>query len=432
VFAVTITDLSKKFRIYLDKAPSLKERAIFWDRNRIEDFWALRDINVQIRQGTTVGLIGRNGSGKSTLLKVISRIIYPTSGCLEVNGRVSTLLELGAGFHPDYTGRENIFLNASILGFSRREIKKQLDSIIAFAELGDFIDNPVRNYSSGMYMRLGFSVAVHVEPDILLVDEAMAVGDLAFQKKCLEKIGEFRARGKTIIFVTHDMSLAQRICDEVIWLEHGALVTSGNARDVVNKYLDLVATREEARLLRQHQQAQEKRPAIEEAPAESENSEKKEDYGESVNDLQDDKSKRWGNKMVEITSVKMLNRDAIENYSFECGQPARIVMRYTMHQKIDDLVFGIGIIRDDKVYCYATNTDIEQYKINVYPKTGTIECQLQNLYLLEGRYFLDVAAHTREGIPYDYWTQCLDFSVISRKKDAGITRLENDWLIRED
>lgn len=201
--AVEVVNLWKKFRIYHERAISLKERVIFWGRQRAEDFWALKNINLTVPRGTTVGLIGRNGSGKSTLLKIINRILYPTEGEVRVRGRVSTLLELGAGFHPDFTGRENIFLNASILGLTRREIKERLDDIIAFAELGDFIDNPVRNYSSGMYMRLGFAVAVHVDPEILLIDEVLAVGDLAFQEKCLTRIRELQGQGKTIIFVTH-------------------------------------------------------------------------------------------------------------------------------------------------------------------------------------------------------------------------------------
>lgn len=234
--AVEITDLSKKFRIYHDKANYLKERAIFWNRNRADDFWALRDINLSIPKGTTVGLIGRNGSGKSTLLKIISRILYPTDGQVRVNGRVSTLLELGAGFHADYTGRENIFLNASILGFSRKDIKEQLDDIIAFAELGDFIDNPVRNYSTGMYMRLGFAVAVHVKPDILLVDEVLAVGDLAFQDKCLDRIKEMQQRGVTIIFVSHSPKQVEKLCDHAVWLDSGEVRMQGPAAGVTDSY----------------------------------------------------------------------------------------------------------------------------------------------------------------------------------------------------
>lgn len=241
MFTIETTNLWKKFRIYHDRAYSLKERLIFWNRNRSEDFWALKGINLQIPLGATVGLIGRNGSGKSTLLKIISRILYPTKGEIKVNGRVSTLLELGAGFHPDFTGRENIYLNASILGLTRKEIKERLNDIIAFAELGDFIDNPVRNYSSGMYMRLGFAVAVHVEPDILLIDEVLAVGDLAFQEKCLVRIRELQKQGKTIIFVTHAPKQIDELCDLAFWLDHGEIRSSGPAGEVSRSYAEFIS-----------------------------------------------------------------------------------------------------------------------------------------------------------------------------------------------
>jgi len=300
--AVEVINLSKKFYLYQDRTQTLKEKVIFWNRQKTEEFWALRDVNLTVPKGATVGLIGRNGSGKSTLLKIISKILYPTSGEVKINGRISTLLELGAGFHQDFTGRENIFLNASILGLNRKETERRLNDIIEFAELEDFIDIPVRNYSSGMYVRLGFSVAVHVEPDILLVDEVMAVGDLAFQKKCLEKINEFRRKGKTIIFVTHDMSLVQRICDYAVWLENGLVVASGKANDVINKYLDLVATREEERMLRERQRT--------ELQLESEASGAVHTEGEIGLNNQDPirestraQPNRWGNRRVEITEV---------------------------------------------------------------------------------------------------------------------------------
>ncbi|RDV81842.1 ABC transporter ATP-binding protein [Ammonifex thiophilus] len=239
--AIEVKNLWKKFRIYYDRALTLKERLLFWGRQRYEDFWALKNINLTVPHGVTVGLVGRNGSGKSTLLKIISRILYPTKGEVRVNGRMSTLLELGAGFHPDFTGRENIFLNASILGLTRREIKERLDEIIAFAELGDFIDNPVRNYSSGMYMRLGFAVAVHVDPDILLIDEVLAVGDLAFQEKCLRRIRELQQRGKTIVLVTHAPKQVEDLCDMAVWLDKGEIRMQGEAREVARAYADWLA-----------------------------------------------------------------------------------------------------------------------------------------------------------------------------------------------
>ncbi|GAB6274813.1 MAG: hypothetical protein STSR0004_16780 [Peptococcaceae bacterium] len=239
---VEIKDLWKKFQIYQDKTNSLKERLIFWGRQRTEGFWALRNINLTVPKGKTIGLIGRNGSGKSTLLKIISRILYPTQGEVKVKGKLSTLLELGAGFHPDFTGRENIYLNASILGFNRKEIKEKLNEIIEFAELGDFIDNPVRNYSSGMYMRLGFAVAVHVDPDILLIDEVLSVGDLAFQEKCLTRIQNMQKQGKTIILVTHAPKQVEDLCDMAVWLDHGEARLQGPAQEVAQAYKEFISS----------------------------------------------------------------------------------------------------------------------------------------------------------------------------------------------
>jgi len=235
-YAIAIKDVSKKFRIYHGRMYSLKEKLLYWGQQRSEEFWALQNINLEIPKGKTVGLIGKNGSGKSTLLKLISKILYPTSGTIQVFGRMSTLLELGAGFHQEFTGRENIYLNASILGFSKKEIDRKIDQIIAFSELENFIDTPVRNYSSGMYMRLGFSIAIHVDPDILLIDEILAVGDYEFQKKCMDRIEEFKKAGKTIVFVSHSGDQVKQLCDLAVWLENGKLIRYGSAASVVDEY----------------------------------------------------------------------------------------------------------------------------------------------------------------------------------------------------
>jgi ABC-type polysaccharide/polyol phosphate transport system ATPase subunit len=427
--AIEVKDISKKFNIYRDRANTLKERAIFWNRQRIEEFWALRHVDITIPRGATVGLIGGNGNGKSTLLKIISKIFYPTTGQVIVNGRVATLLELGTGFHPDFSGRENIYLNASISGLSRREIDKRMTEIIEFAELEEFIDSPVRNYSSGMYMRLGFSISVHVDPDILLVDEVLAVGDVAFQKKCLEKINEFRRSGKTIVFVTHDMVLVQRICDSVVWLRDGMVVAEGSPMDVINKYLDSVASSEEQRMLREHQKKEDRAKfEISDSTPAAVGHEQDLEAGTVL-----PKPERWGSQSIKLTEVKMLNQAGEENYSFECGQPVTIVARYEIRAKVDDLVFGVGFFRDDGVQCYGTNTDIDRFKfkVDISSPAGVVECRVSNLYLLEGKYFLDIAAHTKDGLPYDYWKKCLDFRVFSRIPDAGITRLEHSWTITQ-
>ncbi|MDQ1367747.1 MAG: type transport system ATP-binding protein, partial [Acidimicrobiaceae bacterium] len=226
-YAIQITGISKRFRLLHEQYSSLKERAIHFGRIPYDDFWALRDIDLDISTGETVGLLGRNGSGKSTLLKCVAGILQPTTGEIRTKGRVAALLELGAGFHPDLSGRENVFLNAALLGLSRREIELRFDEIVSFAEIEEHIDQQVKYYSSGMYVRLGFAVAVNMDPDILLVDEVLAVGDELFQRKCLDRVKQFQQEGRTIVFVTHSVDLVRQICDRVAVLDNGEMVACG-------------------------------------------------------------------------------------------------------------------------------------------------------------------------------------------------------------
>jgi len=235
--AISVINLDKDFTVYYDKANTLKERMLFWNRNRNEKRHVLKQINLEIKKGETVALIGVNGSGKSTLLKLMTKIIYPNKGKIIVNGKLTSLLELGAGFHPDFSGRENIYFNASIFGLSRKEIDKRIDRIIEFSELGEQIDNPIRTYSSGMYMRLAFSVAINVDADILLIDEILAVGDQHFQDKCLNKMLELKKEGKTMVFVSHSVDAVKFLCDRSIWLSDGHVRMDGKTNDVLKAYL---------------------------------------------------------------------------------------------------------------------------------------------------------------------------------------------------
>ncbi len=234
---IIVEHVYKSFNIYMDKANSLKEKVLFWNRNRKETREVLKDINLTIKNGEAVALIGINGSGKSTLLKLMTKIIYPNKGKIMTVGKLTSLLELGAGFHPDFSGRENIYFNASIFGLSKKEIDKRIEEIIAFSELGDYIDNPVRTYSSGMYMRLAFAVAINVDADILLVDEVLAVGDQHFQEKCLTKMKELKAQGKTMVFVTHSLGAAQELCERSVWIHHGVVRMDGKTEDVIKEYI---------------------------------------------------------------------------------------------------------------------------------------------------------------------------------------------------
>ena len=235
--AIEVRKMTKKFNLYSDKANTLKEKMLFWKRGNKEVRTVLNNINIDIEKGETVALIGTNGSGKSTLLKLMTKIIYPTEGVIKTRGKLTSLLELGAGFHPDFSGRENIYFNASIFGLSKKEIDDRLDEIIAFSELEEFIDNPVRTYSSGMYMRLAFSVAINVNADILLVDEILAVGDQHFQDKCFAKLEELRDSDKTIVIVTHNLSSVEKLCNRAIWIKDGKVELDGNAKMVIDKYL---------------------------------------------------------------------------------------------------------------------------------------------------------------------------------------------------
>ena len=239
--AIKVDNVDKNFNVFYDKTNTIKEKVLFWNKSKKEVRTVLKDINVTINKGETVALIGVNGSGKSTLLKLMTKIIYPNSGKIETYGKLTSLLELGAGFHPDFSGRENIYFNASIFGLTRKEIDKRINKIIEFSELEDFIDNPVRTYSSGMYMRLAFSVAINVDADILLIDEILSVGDQHFQQKCFEKMNELKKQGKTMVFVTHSMGSVKQLCTRAVWLYEGEIKMDGNVDEVVEEYLKTTA-----------------------------------------------------------------------------------------------------------------------------------------------------------------------------------------------
>lgn len=235
---IIVKDVKKKFKVYFDKGNLLKEKVLFWKRNRFEERWVLNGVSFEVKKGEALALVGHNGCGKSTMLKLLTKILYPDAGSIETKGRISCLIELGAGFHPDMTGRENIYINASIFGLSKKEIDERIDEIINFSELHKFIDNPVRTYSSGMYMRLAFAVAINVEADILLIDEILAVGDANFQKKCFRRLQEFKASGKTIVIVTHDTSTVENFCERAVWINEGNIAAIGDSKSVVHQYLD--------------------------------------------------------------------------------------------------------------------------------------------------------------------------------------------------
>ena len=398
-----------------------------------ESFWALNDVSVSIRKGVSYGVIGRNGSGKSTLLKLVAGIIKPTSGAVHVSGRVSALIELGAGFHPEISGRENVFINGIMLGLSRREVARRFDEIVEFAELEEFIDAPVKTYSSGMYMRLGFAVAIHVDPEILLVDEVLAVGDEGFSLKCLDKFSEFKRRGKTILLVTHGLSMVERFCDEAVWIEAGQNRTTGDPKRVVQMYLADVEQAEDELLAAEDAKAQQA-PAITPREVSTEELPEPASGPESANendttpptDMFSAEEGRWGSGTVRINTVT-LEGDHGPAHVFHSGDRMTIRLQVTAEREVDDFAFGISIFSTDGVCCYGTNTDIEKMRSKSLEGEAEVSFVIERLSLVEGTYKLDVAAHKRDGFSYDYHRLLYTFRVKSRTKDVGIYRPPHAW-----
>lgn len=369
---------------------------------------ALDGISFKVQNGQTFGIIGENGSGKSTLLKVVAGIAKPTKGKVTVKGKVSALIELGAGFHPEITGRENVYINGIMLGLSRKEIVRKFDEIVKFAELEAFIDAPVKTYSSGMYMRLGFSIAINVNPDILLIDEVLAVGDASFVPKCLDRIDDFRRRKKTILFVSHDLSNVEKICDQVIWLKEGRIEKMGEPKRVVDFYLQDV-------LEKQEEDFEERQKAVE-----------KEQEWEGER-----RENRWGKREVEIKKVRLKGLDGKEKHVFSPEDGMIIEMEVSSSQRITDFVLGYGIFNSQGIYCYGTNTQLEDFEPVSVEGEGKVVCRMNKLNLINGTYYLDVAAHKKDGYPFDYHSNLYSFLVSSLHKDEGITRPEHTWSFSE-
>lgn len=434
MYAIEVRNVSKSFKIYHDKPTTLKEKLLFIRSRKYEIFKALESISFNIEEGETVGLIGENGSGKSTLLKLISKIIYPDKGEIVTQGKVSSLLELGAGFHPDFTGRENIYINASIFGFSKKEIENRINDIIEFSELEEFIDNPVRTYSSGMYMRLAFSIAINIDPDILLIDEILAVGDENFQKKCFNKIREFKNKGTTIVIVSHDLGSIQKICDRVIWIDNGNIKAIGEPKRTVDMYLESIAKISGKIIEKENIEIAAKLAENEKIHIDCSDEKETEVYKSENSDKgKKENENRWGNRLIEIVDVRLYDTKNKETYVFKSGDECTIKIWYKCNaenpNEIDDVCFGIGIFNSDNISCYGTNTYIDKvskFKIN---DKGYVICKINKLNLIEGRYSLDVACHMENGTPYDYQKSRLFFEVFSEIKDVGIAKLEHYWEI---
>ena len=389
--AITVENLGKRFFLKHEVQRSLKSTilSVFRGRGLKEEFWALRGVNFTVEPGQTLGIIGANGAGKSTLLSLLAGTMKPTEGTVTVKGKVSSLLELGAGFHPDLTGRENIYLNGAILGLSKEEITSRFDRIVSFAELEEFIDTPVKHYSSGMYVRLGFAVAVEVDPDILLIDEVLAVGDETFRKKCLAKIDSFRKQGKTLLIVSHDLETVKKISEQALLLDEGSLLEIGQPRNVVDKYIDLGIHKQEQLEV-----------------------------------------KEWGNRDAEIKNIILKDRNGAEKQRFKNGEPIVIQIEYDAYEKIEDPIFGYSLADNDGKLIFGTNTQIAGRKIDCIEGKGSVELLLDPNILMRGKFYFSFSLHSSDHlVNYHRKENWVHFWMESDEDEIGFVRFPAQWKV---
>jgi ABC-2 type transport system ATP-binding protein/lipopolysaccharide transport system ATP-binding protein len=398
--AIEIRDVTKKFKLHADRSTSLKEMLTSRrKRSRAQDFWALRGVGFDIPKGSTFGLIGHNGSGKSTLLKLVAGIHRPTSGSITHNGRISAMLELGAGFHPELSGRENVYLNGAILGMTRRQIAAAMDDIIEFSGLAEFIDSPVKVYSSGMYVRLGFAIAVNLDPEILIIDEVIAVGDEDFQRRCFDHLATLKRRGITIVLVSHSLSLVQTLCDEVAWLDHGRLRAVGPAPEVTQEYLSEVGEVERQR-------------------------------DAAAKGVTAEAGHRLGSHEIDITKIEFISGEEISQKRAVAGEPLKIRVHYEAHEPVVDPVVGIAIYTENKIHITGSNSRMGGLRLGEVSGTGYVEWDMGRLSLNPGTFLVRAGmndwsmAHT-----YDYWEDGPELVVRpgSAAMYRGIVALPNDW-----
>lgn len=353
------------------------------------EFWAVKDVSFEVKKGETIGIIGLNGSGKSTLLKMLNGIFMPDKGKIEIRGRVGALIEVGAGFHPMLTGRENIYINGAILGMSKKEIDKKFDDIINFADIGDFIDSPVKHYSSGMYVRLGFAVAVHCEPDILLIDEVLAVGDEEFRRKCMSKLNEFKSAEKAIVLVSHSMELIQGYCNRGMWVDAGVIKESGAPAHVIDSYFRHVVGVMQA--------------------------------------TNGKEGRRWGSGDAEITDIKLFNHEGKEVEIIESGEEALFVVRVRFKKNAENPIFGILLRNSQGAWVYGTNTMWHDMKFGTFHAGEEITVTFrQRMNLVGDVYYIDPSIAYPDGITsYDWRENALKFSVVTSKRVVGVSNLDS-------
>jgi lipopolysaccharide transport system ATP-binding protein len=424
VSIIRFDHVSKQFTLNRQRSRSFQELFLnaihFKGRSPKETYWALDDVSFEVNKGEMVGIVGPNGAGKSTILKLIAHIIEPTSGKVEINGTVGALLELGAGFHPDLSGRENIYLNGSILGFSRQQMDRIYHEIVDFSEMGRFIDMPVKHYSSGMFMRLGFSIAIHLEPDMLLVDEVLAVGDKGFQLRCLDKINQMRRAGVSILLVTHNLDQVQEMCDRAIWLSEGRIQASGSVEQVLEEYMIKVYAQAERSLLA----AESAEPKLE-LPVTGVSADETATLPISQN------ATRWGSGIGQIVRVQMLDGEGNERRVFTTGESLIVRMNFKAQRRIEKPQFGIALHHANGFHINGPNTVFAGLDIEAIEGQGYIDYRIQSLPLLEGTYLLSTTLYNQEGSQaYDHHHQVYTFRVRPNKairEEYGSILIPSSW-----
>ena len=391
--AISVNSLSKNFRLYHERNRYIKAALLRGRRAKYEEFWALSDVSFEVAHGATLGIIGSNGSGKTTMLKCLTGIYTPDKGRIRIDGKVAALLELGAGFHPELTGSENIYLNGAILGMTKRDVQSRFSSIVEFAGLERFINTPVKNFSSGMVVRLGFSIASHVEPKILLIDEILSVGDQDFQRKSSEKIEEFRREGRTIVVVSHSLGLVQQLCKEVIWLEKGQIKQVGVAADVISSYTGG-------------------------------------SYAQHT-DKDDESRERWGTGDARINSIELIASDGLQTQLIESNAAVKVQCQITAHARIDSPILRIKITKLNGDVIWATSTQRGTNTLRVLEGPATAILDIPKLGLLEGTYYLSASLSDPTGTTeFDHCQNWIRFNVHKTNLfDEGVVSVDSTWSL---
>ncbi len=395
--AIVVSDLWKTFRIPHEKRNTLFEHitGVLYGKKGYEELVALKDINFIVKKGEAIGIIGENGSGKSTLLKIIANILRPSMGSVRINGKITPFLELGVGFQPDLTAKENIYLYGAVMGLSDREIDAKLEEILDFSGLKRFEDTKLKNLSSGMQVRLAFSTAIQTDPEILLMDEVLAVGDMEFQQKCFDVFQRYMKEKKTVVFVSHDLNSVRRFCSRALLLRQGEQVAFGDTNEMIDKYVYGIGETNGLKI-------------------------------DATKNIEKQKT-RWGNKKVEITDVRFVDKFSKENTTFYSGDPMSIRINYNVNASVDSLVIGIAIYSDNGILYYGTNTDIQKFMVNTTNGENEIKFYIHNLIMMEGKFHLTVAAHSKEHIPYDWLDKRFSFTVIKKGNNAGLFEIPSEW-----